>query len=161
MLVAHDFGQAGIAFGDMLAMLFPDGHPPGKEWRVQDSSNARRIEHRPTGAAVEVISRNYRRAHGLRPLLILADEPAQWEPGTSEKMLAALETSLGKMPGSRMIALGTRPAVPDHWFERMLQDGPAMVYAAAPDAHPDDEDALGGREPVPALHAPSSCSPGE
>ena len=138
VIVAHDFKQAGIAFGDVRDMLFPDGQP-GKAWRMQDSSNARRIEHRPTGAAVEVISSNPRRAHGLRPLLVLADEPAQWEDGISGAMVAALKTSLGKMPGSRMIALGTRPATPDHWFERMLEEGPALVYAAAPDADPTDE----------------------
>lgn len=140
VLVAHDFRQAGIAFGDVRDMLFPD-RQPGEAWRVQDSSNARRIEHRPTGAAVEVVSSNPRRAHGLRPLLVLADEPAQWEDGTSGKMLAALQTGLGKLPGSRMIALGTRPAVPDHWFERMLEEGPALVFAAAPDADPAHEGA--------------------
>ena len=140
VLVAHDFRQAGIAFGDVRDMLFPD-RQPGEAWRVQDSSNARRIEHRPTGAAVEVVSSNPRRAHGLRPLLVLADEPAQWEDGTSGRMLAALQTGLGKLPGSRMIALGTRPAVPDHWFERMLEEGPALVFAAAPDADPAHEGA--------------------
>lgn len=143
VLVAHDFKQAGIAFGDVVAMLFPDGPPAARnrEWRLQDSNNARRIEHRPTGSAVEVVSSNPRRAHGLRPLLVLADEPAQWEDGTSGRMLAALETSLGKVPRSRMIALGTRPAAPGHWFERWVRDGPALVYAADPESDPSDESA--------------------
>ena len=39
-----------------------------------------------------------RRAHGLRPFLVLADEPAQWPPATGEKMISALRTGLGKVP---------------------------------------------------------------
>ena len=48
-------------------------------------------------------------------------------------MIAALRTSLGKIPGSRLIALGTRPADRSHWFEAMLFGGAdfAKVYAAA------------------------------
>ena len=146
VLVAHDFKQSGVAFADVRDMLFRGG-APGRDWRLLDSSNARRIEHRPTGAAVECISSNPRRAHGLRPLLVLADEPSQWEPGTSARMLAALETSLGKVPGSRLIALGTRPEGADHWFERMLRDKPSLVYAADPEADPMDEAAWAEANP--------------
>ena len=60
--------------------------------------------------------------HGLRPLLVLADEPAQWPPSSSEAALAALRTGLGKFPGSRLIALGTRPDDDAHWFARMLTE---------------------------------------
>ena len=47
-------------------------------------------------------------------------------------MRAALETGLGKIKGSRLIALGTRPASPDHWFEKMLQGGAdySQIHAA-------------------------------
>ena len=70
--------------------------------------------------------------HGLRPLLVLADEPAQWPPSTSEAALAALKTGLGKFPNSRLIALGTRPDDDAHWFARMLLETNATVYAARP-----------------------------
>ena len=59
-------------------------------------------------------------------------------PGTSfganlEPPDVALKTGLGKIPGSRLIALGTRPADASHWFEAMLFGGAdfAKVYAAA------------------------------
>ena len=51
----------------------------------------------------------------------------------AEAMLAALGTGLEKIPGSRLVALGTRPADSLHWFEKMLQPGGAdyvQVHAA-------------------------------
>ena len=53
-------------------------------------------------------------------------------------MLAAIRTGLGKVPGSRLVALGTRPATDGHWFARMLAGGAdyAQVHAARPDDPP-------------------------
>ena len=64
-----------------------------------------------------------RRAHGLAPVLVLADEPAQWPESTGERMVAALRTAAGKQPHSRMVALGTRPADESYWFAKMLSGG--------------------------------------
>ena len=55
-------------------------------------------------------------------------------------MYAALNTALGKVPNSRLIAIGTRPADSDHWFERLLQDADyALCHAAESDDNPFDE----------------------
>ena len=53
-------------------------------------------------------------------------------------MLAALKTASGKIPGSRFVALGTRPADPGHWFAKMLDGGAgfAQCHAARPDDPP-------------------------
>ena len=69
---------------------------------------------------MKAIGSDPRWAHGLAPVLVLADEPAQWLESTSGKMLVVLETAMGKIPGSRMIALGTQPALAGHWFARWL-----------------------------------------
>ena len=137
VLVASSFGQAKILFEHCLAFLEPviirDGEGKHRRWRIQDSANLATIEDRRTGARVRCIGSDPRRAHGLAPRLVLADEPAQWEPSKSEKMLAALETGLGKIQGSRLVALGTRPSTPDHWFSKMLLQGGAdyaQVHAA-------------------------------
>ena len=61
---------------------------------------------------------------------MLADEPAQWEAAKRDKMLAALRTGLGKVPGAKMLALGTRPADDGHWFARQLA-GEGVTYAQA------------------------------
>ena len=77
-----------------------------------------RIEDHVTGSRVRCIGSNPRRAHGLAPVLVLADEPAQWP-----------------QPQSRFVALGTRPADSQHWFGKMLNGGGdyAQCHAARPD----------------------------
>ena len=56
-------------------------------------------------------------------------------------MLAALETSLGKIPGSRTLRIGTRPAKQDHPFAKALAGGVGYVlqYAAGEDDPPFQE----------------------
>ena len=121
ILVASSFEQARIAFEHCLAFM-GDKIKDKSVWKVWDTAQQARIENRETGAMVRCIGSDSSRAHGHAPFLVLADEPAQWGP-TSDKMLAALKTAAGKQPGSRFIALGTRPADPDHWFSKMLLGG--------------------------------------
>ena len=137
VVVASAFSQSRIIFEDCLAMLREKNGLPRREWRVQDSANTAMIEHRESGARVRCIGSDPKRAHGLRPALALLDEPAQWEAAKSEKMLAAIRTGLGKVPGSRLIALGTRPVGSDHWFSKMLQKASySQIHAARPDDPP-------------------------
>ena len=123
--VASSFAQGRIIFEHVRAFLEAAGRDLGdrKTWRVQDSANVATVEHRPTGARVRCIGSDPKRAHGLAPVLVLADEPAQWEATKRDAMRAALVTAMGKIDGSRMIALGTRPADPAHWFAKMLDGG--------------------------------------
>ena len=149
VIVASSFTQAGIAFEHVLAFMFRDGvtKEVRKRWRVLQSQNAMLVERRATGARVRCIASDPRRAHGLAPVLVLADEPAQWEPAKAEKMKAALQTSAGKIAGSRMVALGTRPADPDHWFEKMMKSPGALCFKAEPDADPMDREAWAAANP--------------
>ena len=135
LVVASSFLQARVVFDHSVEFL---GKKLEKRevWRVWDTSQVARILHRPSGASLQVIAADPRRMHGRAPVLVLADEPAQWEPSKSERALAALRTGLGKVPGSRLIALGTRPDSPDHWFQKMLKGDRAVVYAARPDDPP-------------------------
>lgn len=135
VVVASSFDQSRVIFEDVLSFLRLR-HDTGnrKVWRVQDSANRATVEYRPSGARVRCIGSDPAKAHGLRPSLALLDEPAQWDAAKAERMLAAIRTGLGKMPGSKMIALGTRPADDAHWFARMLAGGAdyAQVHAARP-----------------------------
>ena len=123
--VASSFAQGRIIFEHVIAFLDALGHDLSdrKTWRVQDSANVATVEHRPTGARVRCIGSDPKRAHGLAPLLVLADEPAQWEGTKRDQMLAALRTAMGKLYGSRLIPLGTKPADESHWFAKMLDGG--------------------------------------
>ena len=132
LLVASSFQQAKIGFEYVRAFLTPAINANPRDWSVSDSANHARIVHKPTGSSVRAIASDAKRAHGRAPVLVLADEPSQWPDSTSNKMLAALETSLGKIPNSKMVALGTRPAADSHWFEKWLSRAAdyAQVHAA-------------------------------
>ena len=131
VIVASSFGQARISFEHVLGFM-GDRLRDRSTWRVLDNSNTALIEHRRTGARVRAIASDPRRAHGLAPALVLADEPAQWPPAMRDRMLAALQTGLGKVPDSRFWSLGTRPDG-EHWFDRQLSGGADYVqlHAAA------------------------------
>ena len=138
--VASSFDQSRVIFEDVLSFLRARYDlADRKTWRVQDSANRATVEYRPTGARVRTIGSDPSKAHGLRPALALIDEPAQHDAAKSDRMLAAIRTGLGKVPGSKMIALGTRPALDSHWFARMLGGagvGYSQVHAADPDDPP-------------------------
>ena len=136
--VASSFTQGRIIFEDVVAMLGERYDLSDRsEWRRQDSANMATLEFRASGARIRCLGSDPARAHGIRPSLILCDEPAQWPSGTSDRMLAALRTSLGKVPGSKLIALGTRPAGSGHWFARLLVSADySQVHAARPDDPP-------------------------
>ena len=134
--VASSFDQSRVIFEDVLSFLRARYDlADRRRWRVQDSANRATVEYRETGARVRTIGSDPSKAHGLRPALALLDEPAQWDAAKTDRMLAAIRTGLGKVPGSKMIALGTRPALDSHWFARMLAGagvGYSQVHAARP-----------------------------
>ena len=119
VIVASSFEQARIAFEHVVAFM-GDKLDDKRRWKVWDTAQQARIEDKGTGARVRCIGSDPRRAHGLAPVLVLADEPAQWPETTGERMVSALRTASGKQPHSRFVALGTRPADAEHWFAKML-----------------------------------------
>ena len=144
VVVASSFDQGKEAVFDMaLWFLGPTlakhGTGPKGRFRLQDSANRAVILDRETRASLRVVGAEPKRGHGLQPRLIIADEVAQWEPGSVARMLAALKTSRGKIEDSKMIWLGTRPSTPEHPFQRALDGhGTAfqVTYAAPLDAPP-------------------------
>ena len=133
VIVASSFGQACLAFEHVMAFMGERALDRSR-YRLWQSGQLARIQHRETGAMIRCLGSDPRRAHGLAPSLILADEPSQWPPATGERMLAALMTALGKIPNARFVALGTRPAGTDHWFAKMLAGTAdyAQSHAAPP-----------------------------
>ena len=136
VIVASSFEQARIAFEHVVAFM-GDKLEDRQRWKVWDTAQQARIEDRKTGARVRCIGSDPRRAHGLAPVLTLADEPSQWPETTGERMVAALRTAAGKQPHSRFVAIGTRPANETHWFAKMLLAGGAD-YAQCHVAKADD-----------------------
>ena len=94
VLVASSFEQARIAFEHVLAFM-GSKLEDRRTWRVWDTAQQARIENLRTGARVGCIGSDPRRAHGLAPVLVLADEPAQWPENIGKRMVAALQTAAG------------------------------------------------------------------
>ena len=138
IFAASSFQQARIGFNHARAFLEGRGEDLKNraKWRLHDNYQVAGIEHIPNRARLRVLGCDPRRAHGLAPALVICDEPAQWEFSKSERMISALRTGLGKVPGSRLIAIGTRPASSDHWFAAMLRDAEYVQVHAAPDGAP-------------------------
>ena len=144
VVVASSFDQAKEAvFDQVLWFMEPTfaryGRGPKGRFRVQDSANRGVIQDRETRASLRVIGCDPKRGHGIQPKLIIADEVAQWEASAVARMLAALKTSRGKIEGSKMLWLGTRPSTPEHPFQRALDGhgtGYQLTYAAPLDAPP-------------------------
>ncbi|MDE0510024.1 MAG: terminase large subunit [Gammaproteobacteria bacterium] len=136
VVCASSFAQGKIIFDHVLAFLRDIIEVDRRRWRIQDSANVASITDQTTGCKVRCIGSDPKRAHGLAPALVLLDEPAQWPDTTGERMLAALRTGLGKQPWSLLIALGTRPDSPEHWFEKMLAGG--ADYSQCHAANEDD-----------------------
>ena len=138
IIVASSFAQACIAFDHVCHFIGSEKLRDRRHYRFWQTGQLAKIEDRETGASVRALGSDPKRAHGLAPSLILADEPAQWPNHTGDRMLSAIRTSLGKQPGARLIALGTRPANPEHWFSKMLAGTAdyAQCHAAVPDDPP-------------------------
>ena len=143
LLVASSFDQGLISYRHVLHFLEPSferyGVGPRGRFRVQDSANRATVTDRETGAMLRVLGSDPKRLHGAAPKLLLLDEISQWPESQTGPMLAALKTSRGKIPGSRALWLGTRPATSEHPFQRALDGvgvGFSLCYAAPKDANP-------------------------
>ena len=135
--VASSFGQGKIILDHASAYL-ADKLQNRQTYRIRDTSTQSSFTHRATGAAFKCISSDPKRAHGLAPALLLCDEPAQWLDTRASAMWAALKTSLGKIPGSRAVCLGTRPKDETHFFARLLDGGAGFIqnYSVSEEADP-------------------------
>ena len=143
LVVASSFDQGLINFRHILHFLAPSlerhGTGPRGRFRIQDSANRATIMDRKTGALLRVLGSDPRRLHGAAPKILLLDEIAQWPPERVQPMLAALKTSRGKIPESKALWLGTRPALPEHPFQRALDGigvGFSLSFAAGKDDPP-------------------------
>ena len=122
IVAASSFEQGGTIHKAVLDLI-PDRHDK-KRWSVWDS-NRLRIRCLETGAELQVLSFSPGGAHGLMgATLILCDEVSQWPKAQRDKMFNALLGTLGKSPGCKLIALGTRPSDSENPYTKLI-DGQA------------------------------------
>ena len=133
--VAGAFAQALILSDHVQAFLRPITEADPERWRVLRSEQVAVVEDRLTGAHYRAREASAGTLHGSAPALVVADEPAQWKRTQADAIYAALRSRLGKIPGARLLAIGTRPATGGHWFNRLLNRN-GVTYAADPEADP-------------------------
>lgn len=146
--IASSHNQASILFEHAVAAIEEKGFNPydRKTFRLIESSGKTLVQKRDTRARLRCVGSDPKRAHGMAGSFIL-DEPAQWPHHTSQRMINAAETGLGKIPGAKILAIGTRPADPEHWFSKMLNNPlvNSIVYSAPEKAvkeRPYDEETI-------------------
>ena len=108
--VAGSFAQALILADHVQAFLRPITDADPDRWRVLRSESAALVEDRETGAQFRAREANARTLHGSAPSLIVADEPSQWQPTQAPALYSAIRSRLSKLPGARLLAIGTRSA---------------------------------------------------
>ena len=113
------------------------GGPNYDKYRCVRQQNAFIIENRKTKAKLKALGSNYSTTHGIRPNLVLADEPAQWG-ASGERLTAALATSLGKRKGAKILFFGTRPRNNLHFYARLLDDPDPSVFCISYSAKESD-----------------------
>ena len=136
VIFAASFTQAKVIFETVLE--FVDGAFEDRSgFKINDNEQTARVENKVNGCRVRCMGSDSRRAHGIRRArLILGDEPAQWSPQVGERTYAALVTTIGKVPGCRLVLLGTRPDSETHFFAKALDGG--ADYSQAHAARPGD-----------------------
>ena len=114
--------QARIILNDVIRFLeIKYGELPRKVWGKSDSLTGAQLEYKPSHSLVLCTGSDPQRWHGRRPKIAILDELAALPIGKAEKMVAVARTSLGKVPRSRLIAIGTRSADVGHPFSGLLK----------------------------------------
>ena len=138
VIVASSFTQGMIIFDHAKHFLTPWIEKEEKRFRVWQTANHCLITDKQTGSGLKVIGSDPRRMHGLQYGLCICDEVAQWEENKVHSALSAIRTSRGKIPGSKIVFIGTRPADPEHPFQQELDSerGYSQVHCAKEEDKP-------------------------
>ena len=146
LVVASAFRQARVIFEHALEFLRPEIEAYPRAWKITDNEQAARAEYLPSRARLRAVGSDARKAHGTAFRLALLDEPAQWGTAASggRELFRTIVTAMGKHPGAKVVALGTRAegGADDHWFARLCGEAApgrfAQVFAASVEDDPFD-----------------------
>lgn len=133
VIVAASFAQGKRSiFDSIMAMMQPimAARLEGS-FRTADSMGRAEIEDKDTGNTLIVLGANAKTAQGLRPSYAILDEGGSWPYPGGDRLWSAIEQAQGKSPGSRIIAISTRPdeAGAAGWFGRLLESSDPSVYS--------------------------------
>ncbi|MYC28159.1 MAG: hypothetical protein F4X63_09245 [Nitrospira sp. SB0662_bin_26] len=121
VIVSGSIEQSRVVFGFIKEAIA--GHE--KEYRIAESIQRLRIEHKASGNTVRAISSSGKRAMGLAQFnVLIGDEPAAWETRNGALLFDALRQSLGKRPEQKLLLIGTlSPSEPGSWWPELIKAG--------------------------------------
>ena len=122
LVLSASHKQGRVVYRAIMKMLDCENDRP--TWRLADSTTKCAILNQVTYTELAIHGAKAGTLHGYGPRLMLLDEMAKWEPRQVDDLYDACETSLGKHPDGRLLAVGTRPNDDQHRFSRLL-DGEA------------------------------------
>ena len=125
IILAASFAQARIGFAHLVGFLKASDlyRANPKRFGVSENSRICEILDRYTRSTVRAVGSDPRKLHGIAPVFLAIDEPAQHAHGTRDALFAAAISSLGKISGARLVAIGTQSADESHWFSKALSGG--------------------------------------
>ena len=126
ILAASSHQQAGICFRAVRELLnFQPGTRKDDEFRISDSVTGRSLLEVSSGTLLRAIGSLPEKAMGLQPDMVVLDEPDSLSGQSGEDFYSALVFALGKRTGSRMMCVGTAPALGDtsSFWGRALTEG--------------------------------------
>ena len=142
--------QSVQMFNDVIEALGAVGQP----WRVVRGTAEMLVQR--GRQKIEVRSAGKGRLHGGRPLVAALDEAQGFDSvGKEREIVGILETSLGKVKGSRLWSASTRSGNPSSWWHQFVEGGDdpelghrVMSWGKHPDTEWDSLEAL--REAYPS-----------
>ena len=118
-IVASAFDQGCVLFDFAVDFLGEDDR-----FTVYRSDKTARAYNKEIKSNLTVLAPDMRTLQGKAGALWLCDEPSAWLHTRAELIAGVVDTSLGKIPDSKAVYLGTRPAEESHFFQKLL-DGEA------------------------------------
>jgi phage terminase large subunit-like protein len=112
---AADRGQASIIYRELRAFVEASPHLAGRIIFREHSKTAEDVR---TGSTFAALSSDARKAHGLSPTFVVADEVAQWK---GRDLLDALRTGQGAHAEPLCIVISTRSPDPDSPLEELIR----------------------------------------
>jgi phage terminase large subunit-like protein len=143
---AADRDQAALIFREMIAFIQAD---ESMSARIVIRSHAKTLEDLESGSIYSALSSDARKAHGLSPSFVVADELAQWK---GRELYDNLLTGFGARSEPLMVVISTQSPDANHVMTELVRYGEqinageiedksfhATVHAAAPNDDPFDE----------------------
>lgn len=138
LIAAPTLSQAGISWRDAVN-AYQEQVPDWKKHGIKcaDYPALKELVF-PWNVRLRAVAGNAGSLTGHRFKAAIIDEPASFPTIRGQRVFNALRTGLGKVPGSKLIVCGTRPADGSgHWFEDLLVAS-GLNWSADPEDDPLD-----------------------